>query len=74
MKHPKIYTAIILICFFGTAVFLNLAGREGYSEVERRELAGFPEFSLRAYMSGEYLSGITAWFSDTVPMRLQLKN
>ncbi len=72
MKHPKIYTAIMLICFFGTAVFLNLAGREGYSEVERRELAGFPELSAQSYVSGEYFRGITAWFSDTVPMRDKL--
>ena len=69
MKHPKIYIIIMLITFFAAAAFLNFAGRNGYSEVERRELAEFPAFDMNGYVNGSYFKGITTWFSDTVPMR-----
>lgn len=43
--------------------------RPEYSEVEKRELQDFPEFSFKALVTGDYFDGINLWFSDTFPMR-----
>ena len=43
--------------------------RPSYSELERRDLAPFPEFSLPAFLSGDWFEGISLWFSDTFPGR-----
>ncbi|MBQ7638314.1 MAG: hypothetical protein IJS90_05405 [Clostridia bacterium] len=39
------------------------------SLTEKRKLAEFPKFSFSSLFSGEYFSGVSAWFSDTVPYR-----
>lgn len=43
--------------------------RESYSEVEKRELTKFPQFSLSVLASGDYFDDINLWFSDTFPLR-----
>ncbi len=43
--------------------------RPSYSEVEKRELSKFPEFSIESLLNKEYFNGISLWFSDTFPFR-----
>lgn len=43
--------------------------RPEYSDIEKRELQKFPEFSFKALASGDYFDDINLWFSDTFPLR-----
>lgn len=40
-----------------------------YSEVEKRDLATFPEVSAETLFSGTLTRGIETWFADTFPLR-----
>ena len=42
------------------------------SEVEKRELAAKPQWSLRSWFSGEYAEQYDAYYADTFPQREQL--
>ena len=52
-----------------TVVSFLLPLRPTRSNIEKRELAKFPEFSWEALGSGSYFDDITTWFSDTFPGR-----
>ena len=56
------------------AIFLLVVPRSTVSTVEKRSLATFPTFSFANYFSGEFTSGITEYYDDTVPGRDALKN
>lgn len=43
--------------------------RPTFSESEKRELASFPDFTVRTLLSGDYFDGINEWFADTFPFR-----
>ena len=61
-----LFGSFMLIAFvIGLLVFL----RPTVSETEKRELAKFPDFSVDAFLSGEYFSDVTAWYADTYPGR-----
>lgn len=69
MRQNYIYIILICLLFFGlTAVFLFMP-RSTYSELEKRELARFPEFTLEGLMSGDFTKSINSWFSDSEPYR-----
>ena len=69
MKHEHIFIVVISIMFCVlTAVFI-LFPRSTFSELERRELAVFPEFDRSRLADGSYTRDVSAWFSDTEPMR-----
>lgn len=57
-----------------TALFLLIFPRSTVSEIEKRTLTPFPKFTLSGYFSGEFTSGITSHFDDTVPYRDSFKN
>ncbi len=46
--------------------------RPEVSAVEKRELTGFPAFSLASLWDGSYFSAIDTWYADTYPMREDL--
>ncbi|MBQ8834962.1 MAG: hypothetical protein IJ001_08595 [Oscillospiraceae bacterium] len=54
-----------------TVVSFILPLRPTQSQMEKRNLAEFPEFSLEALVSGDYFDDISTWFSDTFPGREQ---
>lgn len=59
-------SAVMIILFVvGLAFFL----RPSYSENEKRNLTPFPTFTIGSFLSGEYTSQISLWFSDTFPLR-----
>ena len=55
----------VIIFIIGLAFF----ARPTVSENEKRELTEFPKFTFEAFISGEYTSQISLWFSDTFPLR-----
>ena len=58
-------SVLVILCVIGLAFF----ARPTVSETEKRELTKFPTFTVEAFLSGEYTSGISLWFSDTFPLR-----
>ncbi len=52
-----------------TAVSFQLSLRPTRSQMEKRDLATFPVFSVEALVEGSYFDDITLWFSDTFPGR-----
>lgn len=72
MKPEKLYLGIVLVAFISlTVVFLTFP-RSTYSELEKRELAKRPEFSIEKLTSNQYTSEISSWFSDSEPYRDKL--
>ncbi len=65
---------MLIIVFFAGVGFLIFFPRSDRSEIEKRELETFPSFSLQSYFSGEFTSGVTKWYDDTVPFRDSFKN
>ena len=66
-----VYTSII---FGAAAIAMILLPRPTVSNIEQRELAKFPEFTLESFMNGSYTADITEFYNDTVPYRDSLKN
>ncbi len=58
-----------LVLYVGAVAVWILPLRPTYSDVEKRELTKFPEFSWDALVSGTYFDDISTWFSDTFPGR-----
>ena len=54
-----IFTVIGMLFFF----------RPATSQVEKRELAKFPEFTLERFLDGTFTSELGLWYSDTYPLR-----
>lgn len=69
MNHSKIYIVAVAVMFFGMVIVLTMFPRSTYSELERRELATFPEFSMEKLKSGQLTRDIANWFSDSEPFR-----
>ena len=70
LQMSLVFFAFLLLL----ALFLLVVPRSTVSEVEKRSLATFPSFSFESYFSGEFTSGITHYYDDTVPARDSLKN
>lgn len=51
------------------AVVFNFLPRSSWSQLEKRQLAKFPEFSTEALWSGQYTQAVSNWYSDTEPFR-----
>ena len=60
---------VLIIWIAATVLAILPMFRESYSEVEKRELKKFPEFSWESFANGDYFDEISLWFSDTFPLR-----
>lgn len=69
-KLKTIIFAITLVIL--TAISLVLPLRPTKSNIEKRTLTKFPEFSLQAIQNGQYFEQIGTWYADTFPMREDL--
>lgn len=69
MRREHLFLIVVGIVFFGLAAIFALCPRSTYSELERRELARFPEFSVNSLFSGQWTRDIGSWFSDSQPGR-----
>ena len=61
--------SFFLMLYAGTILAFIIPLRPVYSETEKRKLAEFPEFTAESFISGDYFSDISTWFSDTFPFR-----
>jgi len=68
MTH-KIYILLIALVFVGFTIVFNTLPRPQISELEKRELATFPEYSFEKLWSGDFTDSISVWYSDTEPYR-----
>lgn len=61
---------VLIGTLFGvlTVVFVAFP-RSTFSELEKRDLATFPDYSHEALFAGNYSRDISAWFSDSEPYR-----
>lgn len=59
----------LLVLTVITVVSFIIPLRPTQSQMEKRNLAEFPEFSWESLVSGSYFDDITLWFSDTFPGR-----
>lgn len=76
MMEARLSAISILVMvpvFLLIALFLLLWPRTKVSQIEKRELATFPKFSFQSYFDGEFTSGITKFYDDTVPFRDSFK-
>jgi len=65
----KIYIILITFVFLAFTVVFDTFPRSTYSELEKRDLAKFPEFSWEKLASGDFTKSINTWFSDSEPFR-----
>lgn len=69
MTPAKLYIWIVSIAFAALAAVMLFMPRSNYSELEKRDLAEFPEFSTAKLSDGSYAKELSGWFSDTEPFR-----
>ena len=81
MRFSKAYILFFGLLFAAFAVVFNTFPRSTFSELEKRELAVFPEFSTEKLFDGSFTSEVSSWFSDSEPFRdrfmwlsMQVKN
>ncbi|MDE6717986.1 MAG: hypothetical protein K2J70_07330 [Muribaculaceae bacterium] len=71
MTPAKLYIWMVSIAFVALAAVMLLMPRSRYSELEKRDLAEFPQFTQAKLADGSYAADISGWFSDTEPYRDQ---
>lgn len=67
--HPVRVLLMAVILGVMAIVVWILPLRPTVSEVEKRELAKFPELTAEALLSGTFFDDINTWFADTFPGR-----
>lgn len=73
-KKSVIFAKIKIFSSVGLVLVLFIVGlaffaRPKISDNEKRELTKFPAFTFESFMSGEFTSQVSLWFSDTYPLR-----
>lgn len=71
MKSAKLYIVVISTAFVTLGGILLFLPRSTYSELEKRDLAKFPEFSIDKLKDASFTTELAQWFSDTEPFRDQ---
>ena len=69
MRFNKTYIVLFGLLFAAFAVVFNTFPRSTFSELEKRELAAFPEFTTEKLFDGSFTSEVSSWFSDSEPFR-----
>lgn len=67
-KTVGLLLPVLLLCagfLLGLCWFL----RPAESETEKRELTKFPNFTMEAFLSGEFTDQVSLWYADTFPGR-----
>lgn len=69
MNRHSAFVIIVALMFIAFALLFITFPRPMFSELERRELAQFPEFSTEKLADGSFTSEVSSWFSDSQPYR-----
>lgn len=68
-RYSSIYIGLLFVAFAAMAIVFNFFPRSTISVLEKRELASFPEFSVKKILSGEFTKDVSSWYSDSEPYR-----
>ena len=69
MRYNKVYLIIICMLLAALAIVFNTFPRSTFSELEKRELASFPELTTERLLNGTFTYEVSSWFSDSEPFR-----
>ena len=58
--HNKIYITVMSVVFIAATIILTTFPRPKYSEVEKRDLAQFPEWSVSKLAQGTWTSEVSS--------------
>ena len=72
MKKNIIYICLVALFFGSFTIVFDTFARPKVSELEKRELASFPDFTWEKLTSGEFTKEVSSWFSDSEPYRDEL--
>ena len=72
MITDAVYIGIMLAVFTAFAAFVLVLPRSTESELEQRDLAKMPAFSIGAFLDGSFAADLDNYFVDTVPFRDKL--
>ncbi len=67
--HAFAIRAFGVVLALGFVIGLAFFARPATSDLEKRELTPFPEFTLDGFLDGSFLSDVSLWYSDTYPLR-----
>ncbi len=70
LKKQVFFTVFFIVAIIG----LILPLRPKTSTIEKRTLTTFPKFTLSSFLNGDFLTGVSTWYSDTFPFREALLN
>ncbi len=71
-KASVAYIVIVGLLFAAFVIVFDTFPRSKVSELEKRELAQFPEFSKDSLLNGSFTKEVSQWFSDSEPYRDEL--
>lgn len=69
MNRHTAFIAIVGGVFALLAMVFITFPRSTFSQLEKRDLARFPDYSHAALFSGEFTRDVSSWFSDSEPYR-----
>ncbi len=69
MRLNKLYIILLTVMFLTFVIVFNTFPRSTYSELEKRDLATFPELTWEKLKSGDFTAEVSSWFSDSEPYR-----
>ena len=73
-KIQKFTDTVKILLFVGVMLIGFLIGlaffaRPDHSDNEKRDLTEFPKFTISSFLSGDFTSQVSLWYSDTFPLR-----
>ena len=69
MRHNRILVTLVAVMMTAFVVVFCTLPRSTYSELERRDLLRFPDFSWQSLREGNFTQSVSNWFSDSEPFR-----
>ena len=69
MKRGAFSVVVTALVYLALTAGFNLLPRSTYSQLEKRDLQRFPQFTLDSLRDGSYTAAISSWYSDTEPYR-----
>ena len=69
MRNDRILVVFVTLLMALFVVVFCTFPRSTYSELEKRELLHFPDFSWQGLRNGSFTESVSNWFSDSEPFR-----
>ena len=69
MRKEKTLVWVVAVMMSAFVVVFCVLPRSTYSELEKRDLRKFPEFSWASLFGGNFTAEVSNWFSDSEPFR-----